>query len=261
MSNFGSEKEGSGFNRISKEYKAAPTIENYVRLRRQQPNEEIEIATSGGIEFLFSFEEELRSQGFDPLLICGLLDADATEHSEVSLRLLEMLIERKRLEQSGTTHIVSRQKAISDTLVNYLIGCALDSLSWNDELMISRDLIVLIKHQLGALTSQYEVELEKRTKRSNAKWIAAQILAAGRRPTYRNIGHALGVQASTVMRWFPKGDFITEAKRLVPLVKDIIASDNKPKKIHKATRNQIVVGNGIDATGRAPENSPDPRSE
>lgn len=236
MSDFGSEPDGSGFNAISKEYKASHTVENYVRLRRKRPNEEIEISTTGGIEFVFKFENDLREHGFDPRLICGLLDADPEVQAELSLRLLEMLLERDQLQKSGATHVVSRGKSISDSLVNYLIACALDALSWNEHLAITRELIVLIKRQLGTLNSQYEAELETRTKKTNATWFAAQLLAAGKKPTYRNIARAFGVQASSVMRWFPDGDLRTEAERLVPLVKDFLPKMRERAESRKVSR-------------------------
>jgi len=69
VTDFGSDPGESGFNAITKEYKASPTIENYVRLRRQHPEGEIEIATSGGMEFLFSQKKELLSHSLDPNLI------------------------------------------------------------------------------------------------------------------------------------------------------------------------------------------------
>jgi hypothetical protein len=154
----------SGFTGITKEYKASPTIENYVRLRRLHPSDPLEVATTGGIEFLFSRENELRLQGIDPGLVASVLDADIDAQSELSLVLIELLIARSKKEAAGETHIVSRNKAISDKLVNYLIATALDSLDWNHELVISRELIVLIKHQLGIISSQYEVE-ESRTRK------------------------------------------------------------------------------------------------
>ena len=42
--NFGSSEAG-GFNEITKKYKADPSIENYVRLRRGDPEAEIEVRT------------------------------------------------------------------------------------------------------------------------------------------------------------------------------------------------------------------------
>jgi hypothetical protein len=122
MSDFGGEPGTSGFNQFTKQYKASPTIENYVRLRRQYPDAEIEIATTGGIKFLFSQEKELLSYGINARTVTGVLDADPDAHAELSLKLLELLIKRQKIEKSGATHIVSRKKAISDTFVNYLIA-------------------------------------------------------------------------------------------------------------------------------------------
>ena len=142
------------------------------------------------------------------------MDADLDAQATLSLKLLELLIQRKEKKNSGATHIVSRKEAISDTLVNYLIAVSLDALSWNEEMEISRELIVLIKHQLGSISSTYELELDKREKRHQARWIAAQIAAKGKTPTYRQIGRAMDVQASTVMRWFAGEAFISDAKTL-----------------------------------------------
>jgi hypothetical protein len=122
----------SGFNEITKEYKASPTIENYVRLRRKYPLVPLEIATTGGIEFLFSLEQELRLHGIDPYLVVGAMDADLAAQAELSLLLLELIIERQNKEKDGETHIVSRGKAISDALINYLIRACLDALESRD---------------------------------------------------------------------------------------------------------------------------------
>jgi hypothetical protein len=227
MSNFGSEPGKSGFNEISKQYKASPTIEHYVRLRRERPDGEIEIATAGGIEFLFSREKELLSYGISPKLFTGVLDASPDDHAEFSLLLLELIIKRSEKEKKGT-HVVSRKRAISDTFVNYLIAEALDSLSWNDSLEISRELIVLIKHQLGSTSSHYEAEQNKRKKTRDAKFVAAQIMAHGEIPTYRRIGRILGVQGSTVMRWFPDGTFLSEVKDLALFIRESRLLENCP---------------------------------
>jgi hypothetical protein len=117
-----------GFNEITKEYRASPTIENYVRLRRQYPHIPLEIGTTGGIEFLFAMEEELRSHGIDLSVVEVAMDADGAAQAELSLVLLELIIERQKRQKNGETHIVSRNKVISDTLVNYLIAACLDAL-------------------------------------------------------------------------------------------------------------------------------------
>jgi hypothetical protein len=211
---FGVDPGASGFNAISKEYKANPKIENYVRLRRRFPDKEIEVATTGGIDHLFAEEGKLRALNIEPRLVARCLDANVDAHSELSLKLMELLIQRDQLKRGGATHIARRNLGISDVEVNYLIAGMLDSLSWNDELEISRDLIVLIKHQLRAFTSKFEEEEETRGKRHSATIVACQLIAAGKKPTFRNIAKAIGVNATTVMRWFPDGDFGTDLNQL-----------------------------------------------
>jgi hypothetical protein len=239
MSQFGTEPGKSGFNDLTKEYKKSPTIENYVRLRREYPEGEVEVSTTGGVEFLSAREDDLRSQGLDPDVVIRLFDADLGAQAEISLLLLQKVIERDNLHKLGETHIVSRKKVVSDTLINYLIGCGLDGMSWTDNLEITRELIVLIKRQLGTLTSQYEIQQERLNRRSQATWIAAQLLNQGKTPTYRNIGRVLGVQASTVMRWFPDGDFVAEADKFARLIKELLpdlqrlAGDLKTRRARK----------------------------
>jgi len=211
----------SGFNEITKEYQASPTIENYVRLRRKYPLVPLEIATSGGLEFFFLHEDELRLHGIDPYLVVGAMDADLAAQAELSLVLLELIIERQKKEKEGETHIVRCGNAISDALINYLIGTCLDALDWNHEMEISRELIVLLKHQIGVVGSDYDSQLKKREQRQRAIWIAAQIVARGGVPSYRKIGRIMDVEASTVKRWFPNGEMISEAKALLDQVADL----------------------------------------
>ena len=79
-------------------------------------------STTGGLEFLSAQEKDLRTQGLDPDVVIRLFEAQA----EISLVLLQKIIERDSLHKAGEAHIVSRKKVVSDTLINYLIGCALD---------------------------------------------------------------------------------------------------------------------------------------
>ena len=198
---------------LSKSFKADPTIEHYLRLRESFPGVPIEIATSDGIEFVFKFEKEIKELGFDPRQICGILDADLDYQSFVSLKLLEKLTARRAAVSRGQTHVVSAHGEIGDALVNYIIGACLDALSWNDNLEISRDLIVLIKHQLKLEDNVISREVEKRDNAFNAHWIGGQLISMGKEPSFRLVGKIMGVSASTVMRWFPDGDFRQQAER------------------------------------------------
>ena len=204
---------GGGFSRLSREFKANPTIENYVKLRRENPNEEIEVAITGGLEWLFANEQLVKDFDIPPQLVASALDADPASISELSLRLMERLIERKEAEKSGKTHLVSRRGAIGDSLVNYLINMMLDSLDWNDELHIPRDLIVLIRHQIGGETSDWEKKLAIHENQSKAVWVALHLSQEGRDLSYRAIGKELGVNATTVMRWFPNNELAEKMQR------------------------------------------------
>ena len=207
--------ETSGFNEITRKYKADPTIENYVALRKSNPNEVIEIATTGGLDFLISQNRLLLDNGIEPKLFAGALDANEEDQSKLSLILLEKIIERKKLEDKGNSQIVSRGKAVSDLFLNFMIGCMLDALDWNQELYICRDLIVLIKAQLAVVHSEHVAHQKKLEKMNAALFIAAQLVDAGITPTFRRVAEIMKVQPSTVKRWFPKnGELIAEANRL-----------------------------------------------
>jgi hypothetical protein len=213
--------DAPSFNEITREYQSSPTIENYVRLRRKYPHIPPQIGTTGEIEFVFAMAEDLLSFGIDPSLVEGAMEADKAAQAELSLVLLELIIERQKRQKDGETHIVSRKKVISDTFVNYLIATCLDALDWNQDLAISPELAVLLKHQLGPITSRYESEEDKRQKQHEAMMVALQIAANGETPSYRKIAHAMGVEATTVMRWFRDQSFISEAKTFVGVIKEL----------------------------------------
>lgn len=206
---FGS-SEGGGFNEITKIYKADPSIENYVRLRRGNPEAEIEVSTVGGFDSMFYMREELARYDIDPELLGGILDADQDAISEMALRLMEKIIEAREIAADGETHLIRRGLAIPEKLIDWIICCSLDALSWNDDLMTPRDLIVLVRERLGGSNLHYEKEGEIRQNKQNAGLIAGQLMARGVNPTFKIIGEALGVAPSTVKRWFGPGEFERE---------------------------------------------------
>jgi hypothetical protein len=203
---FGSSEAG-GFNEITKKYKADPSIENYVRLRRGDPEAEIEVRTVGSFESMFYMREELARYDIDPELLGGILDADQDAICEMALRLMEKIIEARAIAADGETHLIRRGLAIPEKLIDWIISCSLDALCWNDDLMFPRDLIVLVRERLGGSNLHYEKEGEIRQNKQNAGLIAGQLMARGVNPTFKIIGEALGVAPSTVKRWFGPGEF------------------------------------------------------
>ena len=213
MSGYGSDQDG-GYNAFSKTYKNNPSLEHYVQLRRENPDAEIEVSVIGGMEQLFFMEPELRKYGFDPALVASVMDADPEAISELSLQLMEKMIEAESKSRSGETHLARRGLAVPDKLINWLIACMLDGLSWNDELYIPRDVIVLIRERLGGSNPEYEQASHAHEMRWNAIVIGGQLLAQGTKPSFRMLAKAFGVAPSTVKRWFPNGEFQEEVERM-----------------------------------------------
>jgi hypothetical protein len=192
---------------LSVTYRSNPTIANYVTLRRAHPDETIRVAISGTLEGLeWRFENEDTLERFDiPLDLVGdVLDADHAAISELSLLLMQRLIAR---EQSAEIHQVSLGKVVSDRLVNYLINMMLDSLDRNDRLCMPRDLIVLIRYQLGGENDwKWERQQEGKDRlRGAALRAAIEIMERGEKPSLRVIAKAVGVNATTIRHWFPPG--------------------------------------------------------
>jgi hypothetical protein len=209
--NFGS-KDNGGFNEPTKAYKKTPTIENYVKLRRENPKAEIEVGILGGIDPLFYMEPELKRYGFDPLLVASAMDADSEAISEIALQLMERIIAARNLSKAGNSHLARRGLVIPEKLIDWLINCSLDALSWNDDLFIPRDLIVLIRERLGGSNPEYRQASQAHEKKHNAGMIAGQLKAQGVVPTFRLLGDLLHVAPSTVKRWFQPGEFERESE-------------------------------------------------
>jgi hypothetical protein len=193
-----SEKSAS----ITREFKANPTIENYVRLRRENPDIQIEPAIYGGIDHAYRLEDDLKRFGIDIGLYVHTLDANEAAISELSLQLLENMILAQSLERQGETHLASRGRIIPDHLINWLTCSMLDALSWTGSLYIPRDLIVLARSRLIPGQSDIEKTVDTRERKSHAAIVAGQMLVKKMKPSFRGVAKLLRVQPSTVKRWF-----------------------------------------------------------
>ena len=202
---FGTEDSG-GFNAASRAYKADPTIEKYVELRRADPSAEIEVSVVGGFESMFYMRDEFDRYGLDPDLLGGILDANPEVIGEVALRIMEELVAAQRLENAGETQLASRGRVIPEKLIDWIICSTLDALSWNDDMTIPRDLIVLIRERLSGSDPHYEQVGRIRQRKQHAAMMAGQLKAQGINPTFKILGELMGVAPSTVMRWFEPGE-------------------------------------------------------
>lgn len=204
MTESDAKKDALNLRLLTRAFKDNPTIENYVLLRRKNPEKIIKIAISSGKEWLAANIEMLENIGIPPLIVLEMLETKKAAVSELSLLLMEKLIERDRKEKSGEAHLVSRGVAISDSLVNYLISMMLDVCEWKGDLEIPRDLIVLIRHQIGGeLSSDQEKRLKTKLLKDQAALYGGQMIGLERKPSVRAVARSLEVNPSTISRLFP----------------------------------------------------------
>ncbi len=132
MADYGCDPTG-GFNAVTKAYKANPTLENYLALRKKYPDAEIEVAIHGGIDQLFFMEPELARFGIAAADFASVFDANPDAISHFSLFFMERYLGSKVAKKGGETHLARRGLVAPDKLIDWFITCALNSLSWTDE--------------------------------------------------------------------------------------------------------------------------------
>lgn len=202
-----------GFNAVSKAYQMDPSIENYVKLRRESPDAEIDISSIGGTDGLFLADKDFNDFGIETKLLIAIRDGDPGAISKVSLRIMERMIESRSLANAGETQLVSRELAVPDSLIDLFLKFALDSLSWKGGLQIPNDLLVLLRERLGGSSTRYKKAATADRLKMRAAVIGGELLATGVEPSLRKVAYELGVAPSTVMRRFPvEGEFETETK-------------------------------------------------
>lgn len=189
-------------------YRANASIQNYLSIRREFPEVEIQVARFGGIDALFSLEGDFRDQGISPDLIAGALDGDEPSVDALCLRLLELLVERDKLPKSGRGFIDQRRKAISDATVSYLITTILEAYDWNEETYrIPASLVVLIRHQVCGAQPDLDAEYRLRERKKQVAMAIAQHLKEDERLSINKLKLLAGIPRTTAARWIGDPDF------------------------------------------------------
>ena len=90
------------FKQLVLRYDKEPTIANYLQVRRDFPETEIEVGYfGGGIDAPFELEEKFAGQDIDPMLFVGALTAYKPDIDALCLKLLELLVTRGKLPKEG----------------------------------------------------------------------------------------------------------------------------------------------------------------
>lgn len=197
------------FRKVAETYQEQPTLENYLRLRRDIPEAEIDVGVFAGLDQIEILEGELNKHGVPAQLVVGCLDAYEPDIDELSLRLMECLVAKRKLPKEGSGHITRRRNAISDTLVSYLIGMMLEAIEWNksNPIVIPSSLIVLIRDRLCGASPDLRMEYLSWQRRRDAVSQAAEHLPAGEKITVRKLAKLTHVGRSTAQRWLDDPEF------------------------------------------------------
>ena len=200
----------STFRCLVDAYQKKPNLENYVRLRREVPEAEIDIALFGGIDPLFHLEPELRKHDIDPQIAYRVSDACVPDMDELSLRLMQCLVAREKLPKSGPRHIEMRRNAISDPLVDYLIVMMLEATEWNKESApneIPSSLIVLIRERLRGASPDLRKDYLAREERQHGAYLAAHRFKDFKEISVRKLRTLTGWSQGTASRWLKDPNF------------------------------------------------------
>lgn len=196
---------------LQEDFHADPSIENYVALRRFAWGYDTEIQRFVEVDPLQALGHDLERAGLDRALVCGALGGDDRDIDELCLQLMERLIERKCMEARGATHLQGRGDGISDALVSHLIVSMMEALQ-QDSLQPKPSFVILVREQLGGANTEIYKTHTKRLGRNRAVFLGMQIKRRCEQPTIRQIAAMMGVQPSTVSRWFPDGSFLEQVE-------------------------------------------------
>lgn len=203
----GSPERLIAFARLADAYRKDRSLRNYLPLRRQFPEAEIQVARFGGFEPILALKAKLQELGIDPQLVAGATDAFPPDVDELCLQIIERLVAKDdRRKGRGNRH--TRDLGIQDSLVDYLILMMIERLDWDKSTrgLIPASLIVLLMERLGGSRPEWKKKYDLHARRDLAAQVAAQIWPSGK-PPVRDLARVMKVGKSTAARWLKDGDF------------------------------------------------------
>jgi hypothetical protein len=195
----------SHFQKLAEAYERAPTLVDYVRIRRTFGVSGIDPGIFTAFDPFIVVKEEFQKFGINAALVSGALDGDGREIDELALQLIERLVEREKIEKGGATHVQGRRIAINDSLVNFLIVAMVEAAGTQDS-VLPPSLTVLIRDRLCGAPPDIEKEFSRKQRRRDAVALAALKFPPGK-VSIRKVARLMGVEPSTISRWFPDGTF------------------------------------------------------
>ncbi|MBR1197811.1 hypothetical protein JQ574_17585 [Bradyrhizobium sp. AUGA SZCCT0158] len=223
------------FATLAVDFHKDPSIEKYLTIRQTFSEVDIQVGMSGGIDALFAIQKQCEQYGIDPSLVAGTMDGDEPDMDELSLMLMARIVNRNKI--AGVGALQKRRAAISDAMVNYLIAFMLEGADWsNEEIRLPASLILLIRHQLGALKGVLHEEYRSRETKLRAAWIAGQQLKFDESLSINRLVNLTAsvpnfvISRATAARWLKDVEFQKHLESSRKIKNSSEKLDLKPKK-------------------------------
>lgn len=201
-------------------YEQRPTPSEYIKLRRAAGFTVIDSHRFFSLDVMLPLDGELKKYKIDPHVVAKVLDGNDLMVDELCMQIMESIEARKVLENDGRKHVQSRKEAIPDSLVDFLIVFALEACEQHG-LVAPPSLVILVRERLGgANPARYEGYLVSQ-RRHGAILLAIEDIKNGGKVSIRKVAKIMGVQPSTVKRWFPSSSLEDEAKLFFELIEQI----------------------------------------
>lgn len=189
-------------------YRREPTLSNYLRVREDFPEAEIQVGMFAGIDPLFALEDEFRQQGIDPELVEACWQSDEPSIDALCLHLIKKLVERDQISNKESGHLQKRRSAISDPLVNYLIVTILESIDWCEcEVRVPASFVVLVRNQLTGMAPDLDTMYRAKERKKNLAIVAAQVLEPHEKPSIGKLATTFGIPRSRAERLLKDPEF------------------------------------------------------
>jgi hypothetical protein len=223
------EKDSLTFKQLEKliqNYQQRPALSEYIKLRRTAGFTVIDSNRFFDFDVMLRLDGELRKYSINPRVVAKVLDGDDQMIDELCLQVMESLESRRSLELEGRKHVQARKEAIPDSLVDFLIVFAMEACEQHT-LAIPPSLVILVRERLGGSNpARYEDFLVSQ-KRQGAIQLAINDIEKGGKVSIRRVAKILGVQPSTVKRWFPESSLEIAAKNFIEQVEWVRSSLSK----------------------------------
>lgn len=187
---------------LAKSFKMEPTLQCFLDIRKNNPDLDFDVSFVGGLDHLYVLEKYIGYFGISPDLFTGILDASDESIRSMCMLIIEDILQEELLKREGETHVAARKRVMPKHLRDWLICTMLGAISRYGSNYICTDLIVLLQFRLNGEASRIEEMVEVHEKKQTASWAAGRLRAQGKAVSFRAVARMMGVQPSTVKRWF-----------------------------------------------------------